>query len=295
MIKIEHKRPKVKKCSIEWLASYLDYLADVSEKDHGPKGMVLLPGRNCRCEDDTPAAFLAAVLERQVHYLQVRDGKEGKRSPLLWGELIYNLGKGVYHTAEERDYIEKLLIDRVAPNSSARAVWHINPKTGFDDLHILMSAKTLDGLMTLRRTKVKIRKRLNAIDQEIADYLNSHAHPDRTHIIITAAKVAKEKAAKRARDAKKPTPRPLPEQIASMTDDEVTVNNLPSFLEKLGIIFEIIKERTIKLTYPRRIQVGKYHHPAKGSYTIRELLLQIAEAQFDIRLDKKQRKEQNME
>ena len=284
MIRHEYKRKATKKRSPKSLKSYLHYLADPTEKDHGPKGMVLLPGRNHLCKDDSPEAFMRAVRACQKNYLKVRDGLPGKRSALIWEEIIYCLGKGVHHTPEERNHIENLIISRILPNSPCRPTWHTNPKTGMDDLHIPFSAKTIHGKMTLARTEVPLAKRLKQLDEEIADYLNARPNPKRKHLIKSSRRVAVEKAEKRHRRRGVPMPCPLPEQIAKLVGDkEINLKNIHHWLGQLSIAHEPTKNgKGLRLTYPKLRKAGKEYRNAKGHYPIRELVLLIKEARFDL-------------
>jgi hypothetical protein len=296
MIRHEYKRKTAKKRSLKSLKSYLHYLADPTEKDHAPKGMVLLSGRNHLCTDDSPEAFHRAVRERHQNYLKVRDGLAGKRSALLWEEVIYNLGRGVFHTEEERDFIETLIISRIFPQTPSRRTWHINPKTGWDDLHILVAAKTMQGTMSLARTEVPLAKRLQQLDKEIAAYLNSRPNPKRKHVIKSSRRVADEKAEKRHQRRGVPMPCPLPEQLARLAgDEEITLESIYKWLGDLGIRHEPTRNgKGLKFTYPKLRKTGSKYRNARGSYPFRELLLRTQEARFDLDLVKCQEKYQDV-
>lgn len=295
MIRHEYKRKTVKKRSLKSLRSYLKYLADPDEKDHGPKGMVLIPGRNRLCKDDSPRAFERAVRDQHKNYLKVREGLPGKRSAILWEEIIYCLGKGVHHRPEEREFIENLIISRILPDSPSRPTWHMNPKTGMDDLHIPFAAKTRKGKMTLARTEVSLAKRLRALDQEIADYLNSRTHSKRKHVIKSARRAADEKAEKRHRRRGVPMPCPLPEQLARLAgDEEITLENIQRCLGDLEITHKPTRNGNgLKLTYPKLRKAGKKYRNAKRSYSIRDLVLRTKEARFDLDLVKNPEKYQD--
>lgn len=296
MIRHEYKRKAAKKRSLKSLWTHLEYLADPTEKDHAPKGMVLLPGRNYLCKNDSPEAFRSAVRERQQHYLKVRKGKSGKRSALLWEEVIYNLGKGVFHTEDERIFIENLIVTRIFPNSPCRPTWHINPKNGGDDLHIPVAAKTMQGTMSLARTEVPLAKRLQQLDKEIAAYLNARSHPKRKVIIKSSKRVAEEKAEKRHRRRGVPMPCPLPEQIARLAgEEEINLENIYRWLGELGIQHKPSKKGMgLTLTYPKLRRTGNKFRNARGRYPIRELVLRIKEARFDLDLVKFPEKYQNI-
>ena len=287
MIKLEKDRHPNALTLITSLRDHLKYLADTKHDDH--EGMIMMPGRNYGCADDSAQAFIDGVNEADAKYEQVRDGLQGKRSPRLWQEIIYNLGVGVFHTEDERLQIERKIIAEFAPNSAARATWHVDPETGYDDLHILIAAKTKDGTMTLARTEENQLSKFKRIDRETADDLNARPSPKRTHTIKTAAQVGHEKARERAKAKKKPKPKSLPQQIAKMTKKEVTAENLPSFLKKLGIEIAKLTQKSIHLLFPRRRKKGTYWVKREGIFELRELLLQILGAQREIRIAKEKK------
>ena len=302
MIKIEHDRDRRKLRAIKPLNDYLDYLEDTTHEDH--EGMILMPGRNYNCGGTTRDDFVDAVIDMQSNYLIVREGESGKRSADLWGEIIYNLGKGVYHTPEEREKIERKILSRIAPNTPARCYWHVNPDGGYDDLHIVIAAKNLKGKMALQRTATHTLKRLKQLDGVFATYLNIRARlvPKRQPGIKPAHLVAKEKAREKSKVAGHPKPSPLAKQIAMRAKGkEVTAENLPDYLNQLGIT--VLNDddnlpRTIHVLYtsrrakPKKGKCQKNEVARTGVLNVRELLLQIAAAILEIlRAKKKPTKE----
>ena len=289
MIKLETDRSKIQLRSIKSLSKYLDYLADPGHKDH--EGMTLLAGRNYGCADDSPKSFVDGVKKSRADYIAGRNGLDGKRIRDQWRELIFNAGKGVYHTQEERDLIEKKIIAEFAPTAVARAVWHIAPD-GHDDLHILIAAtcKSKDGgkqEVTMRRTKVHLHKRFRKIDREIANYLNDRPNPKRIRKIKSAAQVGREKSLARTVKNAKPKPLSFEQQIASKSPKkEVTAEELPKILAKLGVKILLATDKSITVQFPRFRRKGAHRVRREGKYPLRELFLMIMEAQMNIALAK---------
>ncbi|MDP3850683.1 MAG: hypothetical protein Q8Q59_09285 [Luteolibacter sp.] len=147
----------------------------------------------------------------------------------------------------------------------------------------------------MARTEVRLAKRLQALDQEIAAYLNSRPHPKRKSLIKSSRRVADEKAEKRHRRRGIPMPCPVPEQIAKLAgEEEITLENIQRWLGDLGILHEPTKNGTgLKLTYPKLRKTGKKYRNARGRYPLRELVLRIKEARFDLDLVKNPEKYQD--
>lgn len=195
-------RHESKKASIEALKEHCDYHEDATHPNH--VGLTIHPACNYNC-GPTTADFVSAVEGTQAKYLEVRDGKPGKRDPNLWEEVICCMGEGCYHTKAERDAIELMMIAKICPDSPARAIWHENPVTGKDILIIIFPTKNTEGKPNQAR-RLKI---MQALDEQIANLLNtSRCKPaNRKKLIQTAREVAKD----RARKLGKPlTPKPIP-------------------------------------------------------------------------------------
>lgn len=281
MIKIEHERNHSKLKAIKSLNDHLDYLQDTTHEDH--KDMILQPGRNYFCAGDSRDDFVVAVVESQSRYLTVREGLSGKRSSDLWAEIIQNSGKACHHTPEEQEHIEREILARIAPDTPARCYWHIDPENGYNDLHIIIAAKNLEGTMALQRTDTHMLKRLKILDAEFAEYLNGRARTGRKPGIKPAHVVGTEKARARSKAAKKGKPQPLAKQIAKIAGEtEVTADNLPGMLERLGIAILEITKGTIQVLYSSRLKRKGKKVARTGVLIVRELLLQIKGAQLEL-------------
>jgi hypothetical protein len=297
--KIVYKREKSKKGSIAELHAHLQYLGDTTHPDH--KGLILHPAKNYNC-GPTDADFVEAIEGTQTKYLEVRDGKSGKRTPDIWEEAINNMDEKCYHTAAEREAIEREMIYEICPGSPARAVWHENPETGECDLHIIFPTKTPEGKLNLERTTTHLLKRMQKIDQDVADILNgAKAKPKkRKKHIPTAQEVAKIKAKAHAKKAKKPEPVPLELQIARLAEedgiDEVQPRHLRDLLKRLGIILEKFVGRMIHVIYSRTRLVKKADKddpdskeirvPRIGIIVVDDLLNKVFRMQIQLRRDK---------
>lgn len=304
--KIVHTRVKSKKASIDELIDYLDYLEDTTHPDH--KGLKLHLGYNYNCDGQSAADFVEAIKGTQKKYLEVREGKSGKRTADIWEEVICNMGKGCYHTPSERDAIERMLIDEICPGSPARATWHENPETGKCDLHIIFPTKNPDGKLNLERTKTHMLKRMQNLDKEVAGLLNgSKSKPKkRKSYIQTAQEIAREKSKKVAKKNKRPAPCPLELQIARLAEEEgieeVRAHHLRALLKQLGIILEKFVGRTMHVVYQRTRFVKKANKydpdskdirvPRNGIIVVEDLLNKVFRMQIQLRREKAQEESQ---
>lgn len=299
--KIVHTRKKSKKASSTELDDHLKYLEDSTHPDH--KGLTLHPARNYNCGGQSAADLIVAIERTQEKYLEVRDGKSGKRSPDIWEEAICNMGEGCFHTQAERDAIEQEMLDEICPDSPARTKWHENPETGECDLHIIFSTKNPRGKLNLERTNTHLLKRMQKLDKGAADLLNnSKSKPSkRKKHIPTAQEVAKEKSKKLAKKKKKPKPCPLEMQIARLAEedgiDEVKAHHLRDLLKRLGIILEKFVGKTIHVIYSRTRFVKKatkddeeIRVPRTGFIRVEELLDKVFRMQIQIRREKSRQK-----
>lgn len=302
--KIVYTREKSKKGSIDELNDHLNYLEDTTHPDHA--GLTLHPAKNYNCGGQSAADFVAAIEATQTKYLEVRGGKSGKRTDDRWEEAICNMGEGCYHTAPERDAIEKMMLDEICPGSPARTKWHENPETGECDLHVIFPTKNPEGKLTLERTETHLLKRMQKIDKQVADLLNhGKSKPSRRKKHIqTAQEVAKEKSKKRAKKAKKPVPEPLEMQIARLAEkdgiEEVKPRHLRGLLERLGIIVEKFVGRTIHVIYKRTRLVKKADKsdpeskeirvPRTGIICVDDFLDKVFRMQIQIRREKSKKK-----
>lgn len=297
--KIVHTREKSKKASIDELNDHYDYLGDTTHPDH--KGLILHPGKNYNC-GPTKADFVEAIEATQTKYLEVRDGKSGKRTADIWEEAINNMGEESYHNAAEREAIERKMIDEICPGSPAHTRWHENPETGEWDLHILFPTKDPEGKLNLKRSKIHLLKRMQALDKHVADLLNnakSKSKKRKSHI-PTAQEVAKAKAKEHAKATGKPEPEPLELQIARLAEedgiDEVQPRHLRDLLKRLGIILEKFVGRTIHVIYSRTKLVKKAEKddpdskeirvPHTGILVVDDLLDKVFKMQIQLRREK---------
>lgn len=191
---ISSTRHESKKASTEALNKRIEYCEDANHPDH--KGLILHPGKNYNC-GPTKADFVAAVEDAHQKYLEVRDGKPGKRDSNLWEEYICCMGEGCYHQTSEREAIEFMMIDEICPDSPARAIWKENPVTGKDILFIIFSKKNSEGNPNARYGL----KLMQALEKQIANLLNTSGCKlaNRKKLILTAHVVAKVRARKRGK------------------------------------------------------------------------------------------------
>lgn len=295
--KIVYTREKSKKASPTELDDHLKYFEDTTHPDH--KGLTLHPARNYNCGGQSAADLVVAIERTQEKYLEVRDGKPGKRTADIWEEAICNMGEECYHTQAERDLIEREMIGEICPDSPARTKWHENPETGECDLHIIFSTKNPRGKLNLERTNTHLIKRMQTLDKFVADLLNnSKSKPSkRKKHISTAQEVAKEKSKKLAKKKKKPKPCPLELQIARLAEEDgievVQAYHLRDLLKELGIILEKFVGKTIHVIYSRTRLLRKASKddeeirvPRTGFIGVEELLDKVFRMQIQIRREK---------
>lgn len=287
--------------SVEELIKHLNYLKDPTDKDHA--GMILMPGVNYNCAGNDDEAFVKACKRMLANHLRIKTLKKiNRRSYRLWHELIYNLAEHCHHTPEERDAIEKKIINTLFPDVPVRAVWHIDPETGWDDLHIIFAHTRPNGEPTLKRTGTGISKKFDALDQWCADLLNNAKikPKDRNPQILTKNQTAAKNSAEKARANGKPKPLPLPMQVAQAANeeglDEVEAHHLPGLLERLGIRIKEILSNAIIYFSSRTKVVGRSRNTSKpirkqrtGKIPIDTFLIDVAEAQIDIRIAQRQK------
>ena len=185
---IPSTRHESKKASNEALNMHLDYLEDITHPDHA--GLTLHPACNYN-SGPTAADFAAAIEENRKKYLEV--------SPCNgWEEAVCCMGDGSYHTATERDAIEKIIIGQICPDSPARTVWNEDPETGKGLLRIIFPAINPQGKPNLERNKARQLKLMEALDEQIANMLNTSSNKPahREKHIQTAHEVAKNRARK---------------------------------------------------------------------------------------------------
>lgn len=308
-VQYKWERSAEKYKSTDALIAHLKYLRDPTDKDHA--GMVLLPGRNYRCDGDDDDALVAACKRMLKNHLRIKKlNKINKRTYRLWGELIYNLGKHCYHTPEEREAIERKIIETLFPDVPCRAVWHIDPETGFDDLHIIYAHTRPNGEPTTKRTETGQRKQTDALDRWCANLLNNAKNKPkkRNPKIVTVLEKAIENSAEIARENGKPKPLPLHAQVAQLAEkeglEEVNELNLPGLLERLGIIIKEIVGNIICYISNRTKVVGKNRKNPDGG-NIREprickinvttFLIDVLNAQMDIRIERERNQSKDID
>ena len=296
------ERSPIKYKSDDALSAHLIYVKDPTDKDHA--GMILLPGRNYQCDGNDDDDLIKACKRMLANHLRIKDLKKvNKRTYRLWGELIYNLGIHCHHTPEEREAIERKIIDTLFPDVPCRAVWHIDPETGYDDLHIIFAHTRPNGEPTLKRTGTHLNNRFDALDQWCADLLNNAKKKpkNRNPKIKTVRETAAENSAEIARENGKPKPLPLCVQVAQLAEkeglDEVEDHHLPGLLERLGIRIKEIINDVIYYFSSRTKVVGKNRkNPDPDNANIREerigrinidtFLIDVFDAQLDIRIER---------
>jgi len=180
LVLVNRSTPKAS--SLVVLKKRVSYISDPDHPNHsGDKKKMILPARNYNVPDNdqSPAAFMSAVVRTNVEYNCCRTGRVGKCSRRILEELIFSTEPGAWLTAEERNEIEERIVSRLAGMSVCRNAWHIDEKSGRCDLHVLLSAKTLDypPKMTFwcefgGRDRDHLYAAMDSLDVEIVRYLN---------------------------------------------------------------------------------------------------------------------------
>lgn len=220
------------------------YISDPDHPDHsGKKKKLILPARNYNVpyDDQSPAAFIDAVIQCDTEYHQSRWGKVGKRSRRLFEELIYSTEPGAWLTEEERNEIERRIVSRFGGMSVCRTAWHIDEKTGRCDLHVLMASKTLDfpPTMTLWAefggcNRDHIYAAMDSLDVEIERYLNQR--PKRQKARLRSAQCRHQKMAAAVIGKQEPLALLLAKHFAFMGIEPADVDqaSLVAAIEDLG-------------------------------------------------------------
>jgi len=128
--------------SLQALEGIVRYLSNPKHSNHRNKAV--LPAQNYNCPGNSANEFIGSILIAEEQYQKFREGKRGKRTKALFQELVYSSQNHSKLTHDERDFIEKLVISKLPPNTPIRTAWHIDKETGREDMHILLSAKTID-------------------------------------------------------------------------------------------------------------------------------------------------------
>ena len=323
--KIEYQRHKDKTASIADLLAHDKYLNNASHLDHA--GYTMLPGKNYNCVGSTIDDLVAGVELAHANHIRRKNLlKHRRRTSQLWGEAIYALDDGAYATAKERNKIEREYINRFFPDAACRATWHVNEETGACDLHIVFAHKRPCGKLTLERTKVKMEKRLQALDRYAADLLNNNPDKPANRIpdIRTAEAVAEadaqkyseireekeaaelaeadaknpaKKAAKKSPPKKKSTAqcRWLAAQVARKAAeegiDDVDAHHLPGLIRRLKIkiikiIGSIIQYASSRKTRKGKTSDGEVRKPRIRTVYIHDFLYDVLHAQIDLRIER---------
>jgi len=246
--------------SLAVLEEAVKYLSDPHHANH--KNKILLPARNYNCEGNSPNEFIASILLADERYKSFRSGKRVKRTPALFKEIIYSSQEKIKLTPTERDVIEKLIISRLPINTPLRSAWHIDKTTGREDMHILLSAKTMDypPKVTLSAQYGGGGKHIYAdftlLTNEITKFLNQN--PDR----IPAKSLTKARKEKARKYVKKPS---LAEEIAQLlkkTKLPLSDASIDILIKKLGYEVKSRSEKFVLVTFrhngkPRRFNLQK--------------------------------------
>ena len=332
--KIEYQRHKDKTMSTDAMVAHDDYLQNPTHRDHA--GYTLLPGKNYNCRGETIQDLVADVLlahANQIRRKQIM--KVRRRTHQRWGECIFNLGPRTYITKEEQDAIEREFIRRLFPDTAARATWHVNDASGKGDLHIIFAHLRPCGELTLKRTKIGLSKRMQALDRYAADLLNSNPDkpPLRIPDIRTAEDVAEadaqkyseireekeatEQAEKVAKNPTKKTPkksptkkkstaqsRKLPAQVARQAEEDgigdVEAHHLRGLLKRIGIkileiIGGIITYESSRRTRKGQTRDGEVRKCRTGTIRIHDFLFDVLLAQVDLRIERDRDREKAMD
>jgi hypothetical protein len=272
MIKIVKPKKELKICP-KYLAYRVKYIADAAHPDHAGKGKLVLPSRNYGCGGTGVKHFLHRTGENQeLGEIRIQNRKGGGNPTKdLFFELIYSSPKGSHPTPEERDLIEAMIVAEFK-GCAIRTAWHINPKTGIHDLHLLISARDQYGNATLSSRfgdgKQTFVSRRNELDQEICDILNSirMVECEPVHVMHRRNLGATLKTELTR----------LHEIIAHHTTQPITRANLVQTINEIGPHAAAIvpDDKVVHVTFPGRQK--------SRPYRVAKLLLQIAETQFDI-------------
>lgn len=229
----ESTRDKSEKSSPAGLTAFCAYTQDPSEPSH--IGKTILPAKNYNCEDQSEGAFLKGITTAFKNYQESRKGKKGKRTKDLWLDLCYSTPLGTHSSPLERAAIGALIVNQLAPNSPCRTAWHLDPLSGKDDLHVIISAITIDipPRVTISSqfggtAGKNIFAILNRTDKEISGMLR--INPDRPTTINLDTPV---EIRKKAKGRKKGTPSRLAKLLAALPDT-ITTTNIKAAIESLG-------------------------------------------------------------
>jgi hypothetical protein len=273
----KYQRSKGDKASVQAMLNYLKELE--SPKESYPE-ICVTASRNHNCEGKTTKDFGKAVETTQINYLRRKKILGGKRSPILWDEVIHNLGKGCFITEQERIAIEQEFVEKLCRDAPARTLWSINRKTGQCVLYILFSAKRPCGVMTLERTNIGLSKRLQNMDQFAADMLNNN--PKKPSCRKPNIQTAK------SRQEQKTKGEPLSKQIAREANrlgiEDVEEHHLIVLFKNVDLKIIKITESTIKYESTRRKLVEGNRVPRKGTVHISDFLLDVLNDQVDLKI-----------
>jgi len=245
MLKLTKRKKGEKEC-IRALRRFCKYISDSDHRNHRPNlkkdssGKVVCKAINHNCPEQTEEAFIQTVLKRFNEYLKSRKGKRGKRTRERWWDLCYRTPLCVKLTDLERSFIEKIIIQRIAPDSPCRTAWHICPDTGSADLHIIVCAITRDG-----PPKVTVSSRFGGkdgenifaalanIDKEIAEKIRKNEEQDasRTYYRVDFSTPIEKRLKSKGR--KKGAPSKLAKLLAELPYN-ISITNLEASIRKVG-------------------------------------------------------------
>lgn len=163
--------------SLEALGGFLDYVLNRDHKNH--KGIKLGEMQFFGCEDKSKSGFLEAVKDADRKYRQslARKRHAGKRSVKLWEQIVFSTAYDANEHLRNKQAMEKLLVEKLCPDSACVLVPHWNAETGRLDEHLIFASKTKDPkpVLTLRNKFFGGRhfsKCFEELDKELTDALN---------------------------------------------------------------------------------------------------------------------------
>jgi len=254
------------------------YISDPHHRDH--KNKKIRPARNYNIPggDQSPEAFISEVVRLDDEYHRCRLGKVGKRSRRLFEEIIYSSLPGANLTEDERATVEAMMIDGICRMAVCRPAWHIDERTGREDLHILLSAKNLAYPPQMTLWSVfggsngdHLYACMDALDSEIAHYLN--LSPDRQTAKLKSAK----KRYKENAFAVIGKQQPLADELAlyfykrKKPIEEIEGEAIAKALKSLGHEAGRLTDRSVTVQFKGRKKRRRYNLPDLNDRVLTEL------------------------
>lgn len=246
--------------SISALQGIVRYLSNQKHPNH--KSKTVLTARNYNCPGQSANEFIGSILIAEEQYQKFREGKRGKRTKALYQELVYSSQEHSKLDQNERDIIEKLIISKLPPNTPMRTAWHVDKKSGREDMHILLSAKTIGYPPKVSISAHfggggrNIYAEFTLLDSDITSLLNSN--PARKPV-KSMAKTRKDNAAKFVKKL------PLAQELAvsfARSKSPPAPDSIRILTKKLGYEVESLTDKFMAVKFrshgkPRRFGISK--------------------------------------